>query len=78
MKISKIEVIPLTLPRYRPFKTSRGVWGNEFAYVRITSDDGIVGIGDAGHPKPTHYGETIEGMINLIHKYIGPQLLGSN
>jgi len=78
MKISKIEVIPLTMPHYKPVKTSRGVWGTEFAYVRITTDNGIVGIGDAGHPKPTHYAETVEGMTGLIHNHIAPQLLGED
>lgn len=38
MKISKIEVIPLTILRSKPLATSRGVWGSDFADVRNTTD----------------------------------------
>jgi len=78
MEITKIEVIPIYIPLVETFMTSRGVWKSEYAIVRITTDEGIVGIGDAGIPKPTHYGESLGTMMEMINNWLGPALLGED
>lgn len=78
MIIKKIEVIPIRIPFVEPFITSRGVWQTDFAIVRITTDDGVVGVGDAGIAKPTHYGESQGTMMDIICNWIGPALIGED
>ena len=58
MKITKVEAIPLSIPMTRRLVTSRGLWGTTITVVRITTDEGIVGIGDGGHAMPIHYHES--------------------
>jgi L-alanine-DL-glutamate epimerase-like enolase superfamily enzyme len=77
LRIIKVEAIPLTLP-LRESRTSRGAWSPVYTYVRITTDDGIVGIGEGGFAKAMSYGETQGTVMELIHNVIGPELLGEN
>jgi len=77
MRISKVEAIPVTLP-LKESRTSRGAWSPVYTYVRITSDDGTVGIGEGGFAKATSYGETQGTVMEVIHKVIGPELLGED
>lgn len=78
MKITKVEAIPLSIPKTRWVKTSRGMYGNTITVVRITTDDAIVGIGDGGHAAPIHYYESQGTVVDLIHNWFGPMLLGEN
>lgn len=78
MKIAKVEAIPLNIPKRKWVKTSRGLWGNSITVVRITTDEGIVGIGDGGHAMPIHYYESQGTIMDLVHNWFGPMLLGEN
>ncbi len=78
MKITKVEAIPLSIPSRFLFTTSRGTWGNTVTVVRITTDDGIVGIGDGGHAMPIHYHESQGTVMELVANWFGPLLLGEN
>ena len=77
MKITKVEAIPITMSGYENV-TSRGVWSTIYTYVRITTDEGIVGIGSGGFAKAMSYGETQGTVMEVIHNVIGPQLLGED
>ncbi len=78
MKIVKIETIPYSLPikkfadAYTPFDRSNAV------LVKIHTDDGIIGIGEACAWEPEFYGETLETITTIIDKYLSPKLIGEN
>ncbi len=78
MKIVKIETIPYSLPikiyadAYTPFDRSNAV------LVKIHTDEGISGIGEACAWEPEFYGETLETITTTIDKYLSPKLIGEN
>jgi L-alanine-DL-glutamate epimerase-like enolase superfamily enzyme len=78
MKITKVEAIPLSIPKAFWLTTSRGKWGNTITVVRITTDEGIVGIGDGGHAMPIHYHESQGTVMEFVANWFGPMLLGEN
>ncbi|WP_231633188.1 mandelate racemase/muconate lactonizing enzyme family protein [Numidum massiliense] len=82
MKIQHVEAFPVLLPMKRNFSTSRGSVGSKqtgasHVYVKITSDDGTVGWGEA---RPSHRWsyETLESVTSTIRHYLGPALIGEN
>ncbi|MCZ6777106.1 MAG: hypothetical protein O7D34_11705 [Ignavibacteria bacterium] len=78
MKITKVETIPFGVPikqfadAYSSFNRSNAV------LVKIFSDDGTVGIGEACAWEPEFYGETLESVSSSIQKYIAPRIVGQN
>jgi o-succinylbenzoate synthase len=82
MKISKIEVFPLTLPMKQNFFISGGKVGDlgqgaPHVYVKITDDEGAEGWGEA---RPSHRWsyETLESVTTTIEHYLKPVLLGES
>lgn len=78
MKIIKVEAIPITIPFIREAVSSRGKWENDYVVVRITTDDGIVGVGDGGVPKPRSYGESQDSVLGFVVNWFAPRLIGQN
>jgi muconate cycloisomerase len=75
MKIKRIEPIAVSLPMIKPVKMSfEEVRIANNALVRLETDDGIVGWGEAASA-PTMTGETVESMIAAVH-YLAPFLEG--
>ena len=75
MKIKRIEVIPLHLPMLKPMKMAfEEVKHSENALVRVETDEGVVGWGDAPSA-PTMTGETLESMVAAV-RYLAPRLEG--
>jgi L-alanine-DL-glutamate epimerase-like enolase superfamily enzyme len=79
-RIEKIEVFPLNLPFLTEFKISRGSVGGPKAgaphvYIRITTDTGAVGWGEA-RPSPRWSYETLESVVTTIRNYLAPALIG--
>ena len=78
MKISKIQVIPFAVPiknfadAYTGFSTSNAV------LVKIHSEDGSIGYGEACAWEPEFYGETLESVSSTIEKYIAPIIIGED
>jgi len=78
VRITKIEAIPFGIPikrfadAYAEFNTSNAV------LVKIYTDDGTVGIGEACAFEPEFYGETLESIYFSIQKYIAPKIIGQN
>ena len=78
MKISKIETIPYGIPvkgfadAYTSFSSSNAV------LVKIHTDEGHVGIGEACAWEPEFYGESWESIIAMIENYATPKLLGED
>jgi muconate cycloisomerase len=75
MKIAAIEAIPVRLPMRRPMKMAGVVISAaENLLVRIESDGGVVGWGEAASA-PTMTGELLEGMVAAV-RYLAPNLIG--
>ena len=77
MKVIQIEAIPFRIPLK---KASR--WGahgkrdaQDHVVVRITSESGKVGIGEAP-ARPSIYGETQRSIVHIVRDTIAPMLIG--
>jgi len=78
MKIDKIEVIPFGIPinkfadAYTSFSVSNAV------LVKIYTNEGHIGYGEACAWEPEFYGETLESVSTTIEKYIAPKIIGED
>ncbi len=76
MKIKEIAVGEIALPLARPFKTAlRTVETVNDIVVRITTDDGQVGYGEAP-PTAVITGDTKGSILCAIKEFIAPNLIG--
>ncbi|MFS3128593.1 mandelate racemase/muconate lactonizing enzyme family protein [Nocardioides sp. Bht2] len=76
MKITHVEAIPFAIPYRKPLRFASGeVHVAEHVLVRVTTDDGVVGVAEAP-PRPFTYGETQGGIISVIDGIFAPQLQG--
>lgn len=76
MKIQSIETFYVAVPLTKPFKTAlRTVTTAYSIVVKITTDEGKVGYGEA---PPTHVitGDSLESIRYAINEVISPQLVG--
>jgi len=82
VKIAQIETFRVGLPRRRVHRWAFNnvAAGSDYVLVRITSDVGISGIGEApvlpdwGGDYGTHYGEYSVGTVDLIEQWLSPVL----
>ena len=78
MKISAVEAIPLAIPYRRAFGFASGrVTAADHVLVRITTDDGLVGHGEAP-PRPYTYGETAASIVAVLRDVFAPSLVGAD
>jgi L-alanine-DL-glutamate epimerase-like enolase superfamily enzyme len=78
MKITSVEAIPLAVPYRRPFVFASGkVTAADHVLVRITTDDGLVGHGEAP-PRPYTYGETAASIVAIVRDVFAPVLVGAD
>ena len=80
MKITRIETIPIRVPLKDEFliHSARGAHAvSPFLLVRIHTDEGIVGLGEASCT-PRWSGEDQVTGAHLIHTYLEPLLVGEN
>lgn len=78
MKISAVEAIPLAVPFRRPFAFASGqATAADHVLVRITTDDGLVGHGEAP-PRPYTYGETATSVVAAVRDLFAPVLIGAD
>jgi muconate cycloisomerase len=76
VKIKTIEPIAVSLPMKKPAQMAgETVAHADNVFVRIESDDGVVGWGEAASA-PTMTGETVAGMMAAI-ELMAPKLLGA-
>ena len=76
MKIKDIQVGDISLPLVRPFKTAlRTVDAVNDVVVRIITDDGLIGYGEAP-PTAVITGDIRGSILAAIDEYIRPNLLG--
>ena len=75
MKIKRIAPIAVSLPMIKPVKMSLEEVSRAInALVRLETDDGVVGWGEAASA-PTMTGETVESMVAAV-RYLAPFLEG--
>ena len=78
MKIVKVEVFPVSLPLKKPFRIALGTMSHSpHAVVRITTDEGIVGYGEASTWHVV-YGYDQHDLVWAIERYLGPVVMGLN
>ncbi|MSU66512.1 MAG: mandelate racemase/muconate lactonizing protein [Opitutus sp.] len=81
MKITRIETIPIRVPLREEFAIRSGRGGahivSPFLLVRVHTDAGIVGLGEASCT-PRWSGEDQVTGAHLIHTYLEPLLIGEN
>ncbi|MFC2039038.1 mandelate racemase/muconate lactonizing enzyme family protein [Chloroflexota bacterium] len=76
MKITKVECFPISYPRVRPGAETVGM---PSLFVKIHTDEGIVGMGETGHIAEDYIGSTQESNIAIIANLFAPKiLLGEN
>ena len=78
MKITTVEAIPYEIGMRKPLIFASGQMTKaDHVLVRITTDDGIVGIADVP-PRPYTYGETQGSVVAVIETLFAPLLIGAD
>lgn len=78
MKIEKIEVIPFGVPIKKFADAYAGFSVSNAVLVKIITDSGHIGYGEACAWEPEFYGETLESVSTTIEKYITPKIIGED
>ena len=80
MKITGISTIPIAIPIFRTHKiASFTLNAGYFVLVRIQTDEGLVGYGEASLSMgPVFPEETWQGAASLVNDYLGQHLIGKN
>ncbi len=79
MKISKIDVTPVSLPMRLFTDAYAGYDRGEFALIRVETDEGIVGYGEAPSSVIVgFYGETLETVTRSLRSVLAPRLIGED
>lgn len=77
MKIVALEIWPVKIPYKKPYSTSRGtVAAGTRVILKIITDEGIVGAGEASFIHPDRAGGTSETSLATLQKRLGPLLIG--
>jgi o-succinylbenzoate synthase len=76
MKIVEVEAFPVSLPLKKPFTIALGTMTHStHAVVRITTDEGVVGYGEASTWHVV-YGYDQHELVWAIDRYLGPAVKG--
>jgi L-alanine-DL-glutamate epimerase-like enolase superfamily enzyme len=76
MKITSIEAVPFTIPYHHPIAAASGtLYRAEHVLVRVHTDDGPVGVGEAV-VRSFVYGESQVSIVAAIRQWLEPALLG--
>src|SRR5512139_3664326 len=76
MKITKVECIPISFPRRFPgVEAQKGAVGMPSLFVKVHTDEGIVGMGETGHIAADYIGSTQESNVGIIASNFAPKIL---
>lgn len=77
VRITKIEMIPISAPWKTPFAMGPGelIVNSNSLLLKLHTDAGIVGIADTGNTSPWYRGETVGSIMEMITEVIAPQIL---
>ena len=77
MKVLAIDTYPLILPVAEIYGGAAGTLEDcRSLIVRVETDNGIEGWGEATQGRPGNTYETLETMEIMVRKYFGPALIG--
>lgn len=78
MRIERFEAIPYTVPMAKPLHFASGaVHQMDHVLLRLTTDDGLVGIADVP-PRPYTYGETQGSVLTVLTTLFAEVLIGAD
>lgn len=78
MRVDKIEALPVSLP-IEPFSDLYGYYDHlDYVVVKIHTDKGFTGLGEASPVHVGFYGETQETVTSIVEKCIRPLVLGED
>ena len=72
MKITKIECYPVSFPRVRPGADTMGM---PAVFVKVHTDEGIIGMGETGHIAEDYIGSTQESIMAMVSNVFAPRIL---
>ncbi|MEP9384482.1 mandelate racemase/muconate lactonizing enzyme family protein [Nocardioides cheoyonin] len=76
MKITRIDLIPVSTPMVKPFKMpGTNITHIHSLVLRIETDEGVVGVGDSGDTSSWYRGETPDSIAAMIRDHIAPRFL---
>ena len=84
MKITSVETVGVTLPMRRPHLSAVQARQRVFTIVRLHTDAGLTGLGEAtvlkewGGPHMTYYGESHKTVALVVGEYLAPALVGED
>ena len=77
MKITKVETFQVRVPSKGDYRMARGVHaGLSSLIVRIHTDGGVTGVGEAHQGVPGYSSETLGTMDSVVSQVYGPLLIG--
>jgi len=72
LRIEKIEALPVSLP-VEPFCDAYGTYDHlNYVIVKIHTNEGLTGIGEASPIDPSFSGETQESITTTVEKIMDP------
>ncbi len=78
MKITKIEILPISIPIKSPKRVEFGLFDMwAYVFVKIHTDEGLVGVGETS-PWIPETRESQEDIIPLIERWLGPAIIGED
>ncbi len=79
MKIARVEATPITVPYKIPLRHAFGgrTAGN-YIVVKITTDEGLTGVGSGAVLAPGHSGESIDSALGHMSLFAREALIGKN
>lgn len=78
MEIIRIECIPVTVPYKKPLEWPFPRKSKEQVFVKIYTDEGIVGVGESGEIAPGYLGESQDSIMAAIRDNFSSILLGED
>jgi L-alanine-DL-glutamate epimerase-like enolase superfamily enzyme len=79
LKITKVEVFPIGMPYAKPYEQATGVTKvARRVVVRLYTDEGVVGLGEASTLLPNRTGESAQVIAVVISNLFAPLLIGEN
>lgn len=76
MKITEIEIMPVSIPTIMPYVLSFGtVTAATSVLIKLHTDNGLYGIGDTS-PCPTFSYESPESVVSILRDYLYPAVKG--
>lgn len=79
MKIEQIDICPVSIEYKTPYTISVGtIKVGKHVIIRVYTNEGIVGLGEAPVVRPERTGETQENIVQTLKHYFAPLLIGKD